>query len=88
MAGVVGELIKGYCLFLSISVFIAPVIKTPLIQVQFTSRFIHREDEELADLKKQRRPGRPSSTKEDLIRRRFADEEQEYSTGFCKSSLW
>lgn len=49
--------------------------------------FIHRDDEELADLKRQRRPGRPSSTKEDLLRRRLADEEQEYSTGFYMPDL-
>lgn len=44
--------------------------------------YLSRHDEELAELKKQRRPGRPSSTREDLLSQFTATEEKEYDTGF------
>src|SRR5436305_14688753 len=45
-------------------------------------KFIHRDDEELARLKKERRVGRPSSGKEDLLKQRQETEEREWETGF------
>ncbi|KAA6411528.1 MAG: hypothetical protein FRX48_04808 [Lasallia pustulata] len=45
-------------------------------------RHIQRDDEELATLKSERRPGRPSSTREDLLGQRIATEQREYDTGF------
>ncbi|KZF21833.1 hypothetical protein L228DRAFT_269287 [Xylona heveae TC161] len=45
-------------------------------------RFIHRDDEELSRLKKERRPGRPSSTREDMLKQRMAQEEKEWESGF------
>ncbi|MCJ1446323.1 MAG: hypothetical protein MMC23_006828 [Stictis urceolatum] len=44
--------------------------------------FIHRDDEDLAKLKKERRPGRPASTRQDLLEQRIATEEREYDSGF------
>lgn len=44
-------------------------------------------DEELAKLKKERRPGRPSSTREDLLRIKIATDEKEYEIGFCMPPL-
>ena len=46
------------------------------------SRYLSRHDEELAELKSQRRPGRPSSTREDLLKQSMAVEEREYDSGF------
>ena len=46
------------------------------------SRYLSRHDEELAELKSQRRPGRPSSTREDLLKQSMAAEEREYDSGF------
>lgn len=44
--------------------------------------FIHRGDDERERLKKERRPGRPPSAKEDLLKMRFEREEGEYRSGF------
>ncbi|KAI9877458.1 MAG: hypothetical protein M1830_003842 [Pleopsidium flavum] len=44
--------------------------------------YIQRDDEELAKLKSERRPGRPSSTREDLLKQRVNTENREYDTGF------
>ncbi|KAI9800235.1 MAG: hypothetical protein M1825_004219 [Sarcosagium campestre] len=46
--------------------------------------FIRRNDEALADLKKERRKGRPASAREDLLQGRMVVEGKEYDTGFCK----
>jgi translation machinery-associated protein 16 len=46
-------------------------------------RFVHQNDEEYAALKKERRPGRPASTREDLLRMKIAADEKEYEDGFC-----
>lgn len=43
---------------------------------------LSRYDEELAELKGQRRPGRPSSTREDLLKQSMSTEEREYNSGF------
>ena len=45
-------------------------------------RYLSRHDEELAKLKGQRRPGRPSSTREDLLKQSMATEDREYNSGF------
>ncbi|MCJ1362267.1 hypothetical protein MMC16_001369 [Acarospora aff. strigata] len=44
--------------------------------------YIDRDHEELAEVKRERRPGRPSSTREDLLKQRIDTENREYDTGF------
>lgn len=50
-------------------------------------KFIHRNDEELASLKKGRRPGRPPSAQEALIKRNEVEAEKEYKSGFWLPDL-
>ncbi|MCJ1461887.1 hypothetical protein MMC07_000486 [Pseudocyphellaria aurata] len=45
-------------------------------------RFIARHDEEIEQLQSERRPGRPSSNREDLLRQKLATEDREYGAGF------
>lgn len=45
--------------------------------------FVHQYDEEFNTLKKERRAGRPASTREDLLRIKIAADEKEYENGFC-----
>jgi translation machinery-associated protein 16 len=45
---------------------------------------VHQYDEELNELKKARRPGRPASTKEDLLKAKINVLEKEYQSGFCE----
>ncbi|KJZ77156.1 hypothetical protein HIM_03477 [Hirsutella minnesotensis 3608] len=45
--------------------------------------FIHQYDEELGELKKARRPGRPASAREDLLRIKVTALETEYRNGFA-----
>ncbi|KAI9735985.1 MAG: hypothetical protein M1834_001451 [Cirrosporium novae-zelandiae] len=45
-------------------------------------RYINRDDEELKTLQSQRRPGRPSSTREDQLKQRIDKEKREYISGF------
>lgn len=45
-------------------------------------RYLSRDDDELRKLKNERRLGRPSSTREDLLKQRITTEEREYDTGF------
>ncbi len=47
-----------------------------------TSRYLSRHDEEIAELKSQRRLGRPSSTREDLLQQFMTTEDREYGGGF------
>ncbi|KAG0647074.1 hypothetical protein D0Z07_7274 [Hyphodiscus hymeniophilus] len=47
--------------------------------------FVHQYDEEMSKLKKERRPGRPASTREDVLRIKIASDEKEYRDGFCMS---
>lgn len=47
-----------------------------------TTSYLSRYDEELAELKSQRRPGRPSSTREDLLQQFMTTEDREYNGGF------
>lgn len=46
--------------------------------------YIHQYDEEFEELKKARRPGRPASTREDLLKRKIEALEDEYEKGFCE----
>jgi translation machinery-associated protein 16 len=45
-------------------------------------RYVARDDEELAGLKAQRRPGRPSTSQEDQLLHRIDAEEKEFKSGF------
>lgn len=49
--------------------------------------FVHQYDEEYSDAKKLRRPGRPASVREDLLRMKIEALETEYKNGFCKFCL-
>jgi translation machinery-associated protein 16 len=49
-------------------------------------RYIHQYDEEYDEVKKARRPGRPSSTREDLLKAKISALEDEYKQGFRTSS--
>ncbi|PMD13995.1 hypothetical protein NA56DRAFT_651234 [Hyaloscypha hepaticicola] len=53
-----------------------------LIQV-----FVHQHDEEFSKLKKERRAGRPASTREDLLRMKIAADEKELENGFYLPDL-
>ncbi|KAI0594215.1 translation machinery-associated protein 16 [Biscogniauxia sp. FL1348] len=44
--------------------------------------FVHQYDDELSEVKKARRPGRPASAKEDLLKIKIAALEKEYKSGF------
>lgn len=45
-------------------------------------RYLRRNDEELAQLQSERRPGRPSSTREDLLKQSKLTEGREYDSGY------
>ncbi|KAF7546429.1 hypothetical protein G7046_g9305 [Stylonectria norvegica] len=49
--------------------------------------FVHQHDEEYSEVKKTRRPGRPSSVKEDLLKNRINALESEYQKGFIIPDL-
>ncbi|XXH01392.1 hypothetical protein Hte_007752 [Hypoxylon texense] len=44
--------------------------------------FVHQHDEELHEIKKMRRPGRPASAKEDLLKAKVDKLQKEYQSGF------
>ncbi|KAI1769860.1 translation machinery-associated protein 16 [Hypoxylon cercidicola] len=44
--------------------------------------FVHQYDEELNEMKKTRRPGRPASAKEDLLKVKVDKLQKEYQSGF------
>jgi translation machinery-associated protein 16 len=50
------------------------------------SRFVHQYDDEYEEVKKTRRPGRPASTREDLLKMKIAALEKEHRDGFCELS--
>jgi translation machinery-associated protein 16 len=50
-------------------------------------RWVHRNDEELSRMQRERRPGRPSSTKEDQLKLKIDREMEEYRTGFYMPDL-
>ena len=45
-------------------------------------RYLQRDNDELARLENERRPGRPRSMREDLLKQRMVVEEREYDTGY------
>ncbi|KAI1000155.1 hypothetical protein K3495_g8045 [Podosphaera aphanis] len=49
--------------------------------------YVGKYNEELDLLKKERRPGRPASTREDLLRMKIAVDEKEYRDGFYLPDL-
>jgi len=49
--------------------------------------FVHQHDEEFNALKKERRAGRPASTREDLLRMKIAADEKEQENGFYLPDL-
>ncbi|KAI1843020.1 hypothetical protein JX266_010873 [Neoarthrinium moseri] len=49
--------------------------------------FVHQYDEELNEMKKARRPGRPASAKEDLLRVKITNLEKEFQNGFLTPEL-
>ncbi|KAH8595244.1 translation machinery-associated protein 16 [Bisporella sp. PMI_857] len=49
--------------------------------------FVHQHDEEYNALKKERRAGRPASTREDVLRMKIAADEKEYENGFYLPDL-
>ncbi|KAG8529295.1 uncharacterized protein KY384_005930 [Bacidia gigantensis] len=59
---------------------------TPLFDIELIhgliQRFLSRSDDTLAEVEARRRPGRPSSTHEDLLKLRMAVEDKEYNSGF------
>lgn len=57
------------------------------IQVLIVISFVHQYDEEYSEAKKLRRPGRPASVREDLLRMKIEALETEYKNGFRKSQL-
>ena len=44
--------------------------------------YLARDEEELSQLKAERRPGRPSSNREDLLKQRMQTEEREFNAGY------
>ncbi|ORY58864.1 translation machinery-associated protein 16 [Pseudomassariella vexata] len=49
--------------------------------------YVHQYDEEMSELKKARRPGRPSSTKEDLLKMKIERLSKEHENGFLVPDL-
>ncbi|KAK7970117.1 hypothetical protein PG996_001448 [Apiospora saccharicola] len=49
---------------------------------ELVKEYVHQYDEELSDLKKARRPGRPASTREDLLKVKISSLQKEYENGF------
>ncbi|KAF9731486.1 hypothetical protein PMIN06_000407 [Paraphaeosphaeria minitans] len=64
----------------------ASPLSTPEVQAMIDD-FLGRDDEELATLKSERRPGRPPSTRETLLRQNQAVEQGEYASGFWVPDL-
>ncbi|KAL9103632.1 MAG: hypothetical protein Q9187_008985 [Circinaria calcarea] len=63
----------------------AKAVKGPIDDDQtqrLIQSYVQRDEEELAQLNDERRPGRPSSNREDLLKQRIATEEREYEAGF------
>jgi translation machinery-associated protein 16 len=54
------------------------------ISVLKPGSFIHQYEEEYTSIKKARRPGRPSSSKEDLLKIKIAALKEEHEKGFRK----
>ncbi|KAI2635758.1 translation machinery-associated protein 16 [Hypomontagnella submonticulosa] len=56
-------------------------LQTDVIQ-ELIKSFVHQYDEELDEVKKTRRPGRPASAKEDLLKVKIDKLQKEYQNGF------
>lgn len=56
-------------------------------QLTVSPRFVHQYDEEYAEAKSTRRPGRPASMKEDLLKMKVTALEKEHRDGFCEYCL-
>ncbi|KAG9231037.1 translation machinery-associated protein 16 [Amylocarpus encephaloides] len=54
---------------------------------ELITTYVHQNDEEFGVLKKERRPGRPASTREDLLKIKIAADEKEYENGFYLPDL-
>jgi translation machinery-associated protein 16 len=52
--------------------------------IDLLDSFVHQHDEEFNSLKKERRAGRPASTREDLLGMKIAADEKEHENGFCE----
>jgi translation machinery-associated protein 16 len=50
----------------------------------YKPRLVHQYDEEYEEVKKTRRPGRPASAREDLLKLKISALEKEHRDGFCK----
>lgn len=50
-------------------------------------RWVSQHNEEYEEVKKTRRPGRPASAREDLLKMAIAALEKEYKEGFCECCL-
>ncbi|OCL14071.1 hypothetical protein AOQ84DRAFT_281859 [Glonium stellatum] len=53
----------------------------------FIEEYLHRDDEEIAQLKAERRPGRPPSSREDLLKQKHILEDREYVSGYWLPDL-
>jgi translation machinery-associated protein 16 len=49
--------------------------------------YVHQFDQELEEAKKARRPGRPASTKEDLLMMKVTALKKEQEDGFCEDPI-
>ncbi|TEA12095.1 Translation machinery-associated protein 16 [Colletotrichum sidae] len=50
-------------------------------------KFVHQYDEEYSEVKKTRRPGRPATAREDMLRMKIGAIEEEYKNGFYLPDL-
>ena len=57
-------------------------VEWPVVNSSF--RFVHQYDEEYEDVKKNRRPGRPANSREDLLKMKITALEKEQTDGFCE----
>ncbi|KAF5573412.1 TMA16-like protein [Fusarium pseudoanthophilum] len=63
-------------------------LRTEITKVpQKLMSFVHQYDEEYNEAKKARRPGRPASVKEDLLKAKINILEEEYKSGFVMPDL-
>ncbi|KAI5863887.1 translation machinery-associated protein 16 [Durotheca rogersii] len=61
-------------------------LSTDVIQ-ELVKTFVHQHDEELSEVKKTRRPGRPASAKEDLLQVKIDKLQKEHQSGFLVPAL-
>jgi translation machinery-associated protein 16 len=58
----------------------------PVVEL-ISSSFVHQHDEEYKRVKAERRPGRPASTREDVLKLKIQNAEKEWETGFYMPDL-